>query len=448
MSQQNTRSSKGKGKARADDDLTQFDGQDQTGGNVASDNSDVEEDMRQAILNSIKTKDEDEYRRTGQVGTSQNGEPSASGAHPGQTPTGAGTELMQDTTIFEDYISLPLGIRLSRSLDNCMYMVSSNHVDLAIAEARYYGRLSDILARTGSGQLTCIPMETFLLRVFYELRIQTVGNMPLVPYSLAVANGDSGQWMELNKNKKDNKEANEDLRTAISSYLNAWGHDPTQNTYLWFHFQFVSEPPQDSDSPGPEQLVINDILHQIQHDSEPDKEQDLNETHPVSESQLPVRRPPPLNLEKPLPQIPRPDTIGSSNTGSSKTRKLLYIVPTTIRSIVSSTGNRVDVPETLIPEVPPTPVEKPTVLTSLGSEIKQGGIFNLNGLLPSAASPSEEQWKICCRLIPSLDPEQLKLDARARSIRLPYSELRISAVQFYSAYQMLQGGSGFLCHDM
>lgn len=189
---------------------------------------------------------------------------------------------------------------------------------------------------------------------------------------------------------------------------------------------------------------------------------------------------------KPLPQLPSgvlqpPQISSNSNVGWQddrflNPRTLLPILPhapaTTSKKSISARRLFSALPKLqsklrvikdkmspLSPRSPISPVtrtrgpdapipEEPTTLTALGSEIKHGGIHNLNMLMPVTKSPSMDQWKKCCRLMPDLDPEQLALHPRQRSIRINHSMLMITPVQFYSAIQMLQGRGGFLSHDM
>lgn len=170
-----------------------------------------------------------------------------------------------------------------------------------------------------------------------------------------------------------------------------------------------------------------------------------------------------VRLQRPLPALPstpghptKPGQSSSSSSSSTTKKLMLSAIPKIhnklrgIRDRLSPRSPTAKTPDFLLPRAdePTTPTSPTSVLTTLGAEIKQGGLHNLNGLLPSTVSPSLDRWRRCCRLIPSLDADQLALDVRARSIRLPHSKLCITPVQFYSAYQMLQGGSGLLCHDM
>lgn len=101
----------------------------------------------------------------------------------------------------------------------------------------------------------------------------------------------------------------------------------------------------------------------------------------------------------------------------------------------------------------PEPRERPTVLTALACELKQGGIDDVNGLLPVTKAPSRSQWRICCQLLPHLDADQLaQKDPRARSITLLNTKLALAPFQLWTAYQILQGGGawsgGYLAHGM
>lgn len=365
-----------------------------------------------------------------------------------------------------------------------MYLVTCNlrESDLAVAEAEYWGTFTDIVRRTAAGQLGFFSFDEFIARVLFELRVQTHGGRPDHTYDVLVRNGSEGGWKILQK-------TDDSFHDAVNSYYSAWKKDPERNDFLWVNVVFVKRPPSYY-PPGPSDSVAGHFLHSLQHgpsytsrsNNGPDKasgavRHEHNRSQPGPSArpapgasqlsqfiQAPLSTPDrpgllgvPQNnrlLHHPLPPLPS-SPITSDHSGGSNTKKLLSALPkiqSKLRNIKDRISPRSPIAKTpdilLQPAEEPTPVEPPTVLTALGSEIKQGGIHNLNGLLPVTASPSPEQWRRCCRLIPDLNPGQLALNVRARSICLPYSKLCITPVQFYSAYQMLQGGSGLLCHDM
>lgn len=120
---------------------------------------------------------------------------------------------MQNTATFE---AIQRGERPYRFLDDCTYVISSNHVDQAIGEARYYGGFPIYcldLTRVGS----CVSLRIFILRVLYELHIPTQG-----VFVLWFANRDSDQGKELIKSQSNPRKATEDPWSATSSYLHAW----------------------------------------------------------------------------------------------------------------------------------------------------------------------------------------------------------------------------------
>lgn len=424
------------------------------------------------------------------------GQPSTSASE--ATPT-RGTILLSETTIFEKFRELPLQNKCKpRHIDECTYLVTCNlrDSDLAVAEVEYWGRFTDVVRKTTTGQVGLAPFNEFMARVFFELRVQTLGGRPDHIYDVVVRNGSEGEWILLQKTDSS-------FHHAVNRFHSAWKRDPGKNDFWWVNIVFIERPP-DYSPPGPSDMVIGQLgLHRQRecdytaryNGQDKDKVRELESTsttrqendgrrqpqpstQPATEgSQLMPgssnisRRPrardgvppshghrpakvPKERLQRSLPRLPS----GTKSTSTSSTKKQLLSALPKIQSKLRGIKDRITpgTPTTKAPstrveppgEPAPPPAEPCTVLTALGAEIKQGGIHNLNGILPVMASPSPDQWARCCRLIPDLDPARLSLDARARSIRLPHSSLCITPVQFYSAHQMLQGGSGFLCHDM
>lgn len=141
------------------------------------------------------------------------------------------------------------------------------------------------------------------------------------------------------------------------------------------------------------------------------------------------------------PVPPKPKKTSGGLT--SKVSKIPKFIAKSLAMPVPSQANAIPRPTTR-----PEPIERQTVLTELALELKRGGIEDLNGLLPVTRSPSMDQWRACCRLLPHLDPEQVAQDPKARSISFYHTKLTITPFQFWTAYQMLQGGGGFLAHGM
>lgn len=156
------------------------------------------------------------------------------------------------------------------------------------------------------------------------------------------------------------------------------------------------------------------------------------------------------SMLKPLPPLPKTTKTSyrtSNHRGENLVQKVSRIPKFIVKSLSSptSTTPRSTVPR---PLTRPEPIQRPTVLTQLASELKQGGIDDLNGLLPVTKAPSIAQWRICCQLLPYLNADQLASNPRARSITLLNSKLNVAPFQLWTAYQILQGDGGFLAHGM
>lgn len=159
-------------------------------------------------------------------------------------------------------------------------------------------------------------------------------------------------------------------------------------------------------------------------------------------------------FNKPLPRLPPQATSRQTssqarhnNQGGTLVQKVSRLPRRIADSLSSPTPTSSPRPAISRPLTRPQPSERETVLTNLAFELKQGGIDDLNGLLPTTHSPSPQQWRVCCQLLPYLDPDQLATQPRARAIGFVRSKLAISAFQLWTAYQILQG-SGYLAHGM
>lgn len=482
----NNNSSKGKGKSKASQgsDDVHLCSHEQFREPISSDSSHLDQVLKQATANLRKTKVKDDHHCADHVDTHQTVGSSKS-VSPPQSPgdalaDGTSAEMTTETMIFDTFMSLPS--YKPRFINECTYMVTSNLQDLSIAKTAYWGKFTDFLFRDDAGQLRLIAVNEFISRVFYELRVQTHERIPQSSYTVVVGNGSLDQYKELQR-------TDDGFQLAIQSYDSARSKDLDQNKFMWFHFHFFSKPPSYK-SPGPAPKVTNQLLYRLQFgyyarldNTDKKDESELEGSSPEAKRRLQRSRSPQSTSRNPYAgqsgnrgmvhrRNPRPDkqstlpvastpvqttpsTSKKTTSGESTVRcKLLsrlpkVPVPSRIRNVLSgsSSRNQVAAAEQTV-DVPLYPLETPTILTALGPDIKQGGIEDLNGLLPVTASPSMDQWKKCCRLIPDLDPTQLMLDVRARSIRLRHSNLYITPVQLYSAYQILQGGSGFLCHEM
>lgn len=475
---------KSKGKSKTAD-AVQFRSHEQLGKSISSDSDCMNEVLKQARSNLRSSKAEDgnhcvNHIDTPQVmGSSKPVSDTQSSDRAEILAKGPGAEMTTDTKIFDAFMTL--SSYKPRSIDECTYMVTSNLQDPSVAKTAYWGSFSDFLFRDDTGQLRLIVMNEFISRVFYELRVQTHERFPASSYSVVVGNGSLDQYSQLQR-------SDEGFQLAIQSYDLARGKDPNQNRFMWFHFHFFSKPPSYK-TLGPAHRVTNQLRYRLQFGHFPrldntDRGSESEAYSPEAERLSQRSRPPqgtsskpytgqagnttihrriagPNNqVEPPLPIASSPVGTGPSpskktNLGESSVQSKLFShlpkvpVPRKVRNVLSGSRSRNQAtPVEQIADVPPSSLDIPTALTALGPEIKHGGIDDLNGLLPVTASPSIDRWNKCCQLIPDLDPKQLMLNVRARSIRLRHSNLYITPVQFYSAYQILQGGSGFLCHDM
>lgn len=185
------------------------------------------------------------------------------------------------------------------------------------------------------------------------------------------------------------------------------------------------------------------------------------EQRPHNESDVTIWPSFPRLEPKTLPPCSTPDTThctssgqqsscpsrGRSFTGERLVQKVSKI-PRFIARSLSSPAPAIPHNAILRPLIRPVPTERPTVLTELAYALKQTGIDDLNGLLPVTKAPSLDQWRGCCQLLPHLDATQLASNPRARSIRLLNTKICLAPFQLWTAYQILQGGGGFLAHDM
>lgn len=365
-------------------------------------------------------------------------------------------------------------------INDCPYLVTCNlrEPDLAIAEAEYWGRFTDITRRTITGRMGLISFDEFLNRVLFELRVQTHHGRPDYTYDVLVRNGFAGEWKVLDKT--DNS-----FHQALEDYYYGWKKHSDPHNFMWFNLIFVHRPPRYYPS-GPSQQMVDQLLNPPRHSPPRHDDTERGPTPPPHAPDTISRKPLPplpsgmpqplaipsnrtagcrddrfLNPRTPPPVPPHAPATTSRTSGSTPekgrgTRRLLSALPR-LQSKLRIIKDKMSPRSPISPASPSTRTRRPddsllegesTTLTALGSEIKHGGIHNLNMLLPVTKSPSMDQWKRCCRLIPDLNPEQLALDPRQRSIRINHSMLMITPVQFYSAVQILQGGSGFLSHDM
>ncbi len=77
------------------------------------------------------------------------------------------------------------------------------------------------------------------------------------------------------------------------------------------------------------------------------------------------------------------------------------------------------------------------ILPSLDTNAGRGDVMegDLHAVLPEAACPSDDEWRLCCSLL-LLVPDEHK-NPRKRSVPIPATEIKVSPCQFWTAFWML-----------
>ncbi|PSR79517.1 hypothetical protein BD289DRAFT_94107 [Coniella lustricola] len=353
--------------------------------------------------------------------------------------------MPEDREVFEIFRRLPLQNHCAITIDQCTYVVTSNHTNLGLAEVRYWGRFSDFLRKDDNGNLRILSLAEFITRALYEMRIQTHDTKIHNHYRVFTSNGLEGKWTHMPRHEHG-------YRRAIRSYDKAWHSDPARNSAMRFHFHFDNMHTH-SPTSEPSAQVVHLLHHRLRHgygdrflDPVIDGIQsDYSGSEASSRPSSPTH-PSPGDLarldrsrdvvtpwpksgspprQRPRSQLPTPTRTLGKNI-SDLNHRFHAVVSTSHRSHSISAA----------------------ALTSLAAQIKQGDLHNLNGWLPVSPSPSMDEWTRCCSIFPHLQTHALAQDIKARSIRFPWSRLYLTPLQFYSAYLTIQGKGGFLSHDM
>lgn len=374
-------------------------------------------------------------------------------------PSGNGHFLsFHGRAISIDFIPRPSGG--PGDFQNCVYVITSNLSNHHDSRYEYHGSLHDLWTMREKGYYALLSPEGFKKMVCSRLRVPDCG---IASVRTAVRMSPRTGWQSIDS-----------LSKQIYKYKEIY-LDDKQHWFIAWYFHFPEGTKVDG-SQGPYRDSMEAIrVHMQAHQHHPTV-QTIHEGNNTSntEGSVSFRRESssgaasdetvwpspsfPFQL-KPLPPLPQDaeqvsrqsssrKSRGSSYKGEKLVQKVSKIPKFIARPLSSPTPTTPRVAISRLPLTRPEPSERPTVLTQLAFELKEGGIDDLNGLLPVTKSPSQHQWRVCCQLLPYLDPDQLASHPRARSIGFLNSKLAISAFQLWTSYQILLGESGFLAHGM
>ncbi|KAJ4389039.1 hypothetical protein N0V93_006501 [Gnomoniopsis smithogilvyi] len=343
-----------------------------------------------------------------------------------------------DTTMFEEIAkSFP---------DPFMYMITSNLKRKTIAEVHYWATLKDLFYKDAAGRpVGFMSTAEVLRRIYYELHIRNSRDDNIESsFALYAQFG-----LDLTSALRPVAQTGQSISNAIKHYHKFMKSTdlPASKIVLRFHLQFSSRP-NGYPSARPSKRITNYYLHLLR---------DPIVLH--SDGTL-VR----LEQEPGLSHKQGVEKTTSVKKSSSTETKFSDFIPTTqgrqpetIERVLSHVpDNKVPlkqfgknlIPETLLKLDGIFSEKDPSVLAQLGPRLGVAGIYNLDEGLLDTPSPNADEWRACCSLLPTLDPDEPSRDIRARSVPILRSTLRITPPQLYSAVEILRRPAGFLAHDM
>lgn len=371
-------------------------------------------------------------------------------------PSGNGHFLsFHGKAISIDFIPRPRGG--PGDFQNCVYVITSNLSDHHNSHYEYHGSLHDLWTMREKGYYALLSAEGFKKMVCGRLH---VADCDVASVRTAVRMSPRSGWQSIDS-----------LSEQVYKYKDVYLDDKQQHWFIAWYFHFP-EGTKVAGSRGPYRESMKAYRVHLQDHRHRHHDQIVPAIHegPVSfrrdsssgaASDETVWPSFPFQL-KPLPPRLQDAEQGamsrqtsssrrrrgsSSNKGENLAPKVSKIPKFIAKSLSSPTSTTNTTPPTRL-LTKPEASERRTILTQLAFELKDGGINDLNGLLPVTKSPSPHQWRVCCQLLPHLDPDQLAAHPQARAIGLLGSKLAVSAFQLWTAYQILLGGSGFLAHGM
>lgn len=365
-------------------------------------------------------------------------------------PTGSALFLSFHGKPFDiSYITRPLTLTGDSSVRHCVYIITTNLRNHHDSDIDHFGTLSDLFVKQ-NGYQALISSAGFIRKICE--RLQPRADTPVVVRTAVYMCRENG-WEHIPT-----------LGDQIRKYRQIYANNKDNWFIAWyFHFpegtqiQPLPRPMTQNPSPSVEEGRNDSTNAQrrqsvgslLQKSSGAASNETVWPSFPWEYKPLPSL--PKLPSQPPQPS--RPNRVPSHRIETStkpglaqKVSSIPRFIARTMSSPIATNPHKIDAPKMLTRLVDSS--ERPTVLNELADELKSGGLDDLNSLLPVTKAPSQSQWRGCCELLPHLDADQLASDPRARSIGFLNTRLSVAPFQFYSAFQLLQSGGGYLAHDM
>lgn len=356
-------------------------------------------------------------------------------------PSGNGDFLnFQGNAINIDFIPRPHAAPCD-GFRHCVYIITSNLTNQDDARYEYHGTLQELYSQGNNGQYALLSSEAFIQSVCTRLQVRDFD--PSAICTAVYMNPETG-W-----------ESIPTLSEQIYKYRRLY-IDNNDNWFIAWYFHFP-EGTKTNWAPGPLKISKDAVPVQTQgHRStaEGNTEQVLSNTvrrqsSSGADSHETVWPSFPFELKAPEPRSTKASRQRSSRHRGEKLTQKVSRIPQLIAKSLGSPTTPTAQNAGPRPLTRPEPRERATVLTELAFELKQGGIDDLNGLLPVTKAPSRSQWRACCQLLPHLDADLLASNPRARSVTFLNTKLCVSPFQLFTAWRiLLQDGGGYLAHGM